>query len=524
MSNNNPQIFSTVLTFWSKKYNLSLSGTQNIKLDARTFNINQFAKKFEEEEKSMAQEVGRKEFYTLMEEIERDRNLKPDKVLGYMSDKVFGVIRGKLREESKKKATKVNDSALLNYAFDYSNHIPVQNVQNRETCMFNTKTKRLDTEVSFDAWEKWVNTRDSEMKKYLKQSVMPAYIVYNPYETENYYTKEIEGQAKEVLNINAHVMPLWRREGVPTDTPKEMPKMFKQLLEHLFQSEKDIEYTLNWIHYALTGRNQCILFLYGEKGTGKGTLVDIIERLVGTNNFSKIDPTFWESRFNQELKHKRVAFFDENIIDRDNVTRVRAMTNRTLVIEGKGVDSVSTENYCSFVWASNTDKTHYINFDDRRFSTPDITKVNICDALGDEWMDDLVHKIANDEEFIKEIGQYIWNHGASRKFDDKHPYKDTDTFYRLVEGGLSIWQKNVIELIESKAMDKYELTDIKELLRGTGRTTLAGFLENHRDFEGNHYGYVGQEAGGLRYIYADKKYWPEDIATEDNINFDELEF
>ena len=88
----------------------------------------------------------------------------------------------------------------------------------------------------------------------------------------------------------------------------------------------------------------------------------ICSSLVGPSNYSLIGPEFWQSRFNNELKYKRLCFFDETQITPENVTSIRALTNKYVRIEEKNVNAMDLENFASHIIANNTDKYNLITY------------------------------------------------------------------------------------------------------------------------------------------------------------------
>ena len=513
----NKATFSSVLEYFRKNYNPTMSGRENIKLNGRTSNPTQFHKKFLEEKDNIASYAGLSEFYGAVEALCKARNWSQEQALQYMSDQVFGFIRAELNKEAKAKVTTAAKGAedLIRGAFNYQGYLPVLDIKSKQRVLYNTKVKSINRKANYDSWKDWVNTRPSEERKLLLSTVVPALIKYDPDNVEEVSYTKVQEQ-EEVLTLNAHVMPSWRMKELANKTP---PKEFTEFMNHLFPDKDSQDYVLHWMNFMITKRNHCILFLHGEQGVGKGTFSDICERLVGIDNYVKVGPEFWESRFNGELKYRRCVFFDENEITKENVTRVRAMTNRVIAVEDKGSTLLNLDNHASYIWAINPDKKALITYDDRRYSVPLLGKENIERAKSSEWMDNFTKKL-EDKEFIAGIGWWILNYGDQGRYNTTKPYI-TEGFYQLVDKALTLWQRNVVELIESRENDKYDLADtyVKEILKGTGRTTLQGFLDTYRDKEGECLGYVTQGNDKRRYLVATTKYFPEDANHFNNEEF-----
>ena len=519
MSGSTQQLFSSILHYFESNYTITASGSSNIKLDTRTKNPNQFHKLFIEEKDKIADHAGMSEFYGLIEDLKKQKGFDITKTLEYMSDKLFEALKIKASKSYKESLTVAKIDLATGKAFDYSGYLPVLDIGSKQRLMFNSRINAINPDVIYDSWKEWVATRGTEDRKILMGSVIPAKIEYNPYVAHD-VSNTVEQDQEEVLTLNAHTTPDWRLNNVK-ENPK-LPKKFIQLMEHLFPLEESRDYVMHWMNFMLLDKNQCILFLYGEQGIGKGTLALLLRKLVGHENFAAVGPEFWQARFNGELKYKRCVFFDECEIDKDNTTRIRAMTNKYISFEEKGIQTITLENHASYVWAINPDKRVLMTYDDRRYSVPNLGKENIQDKFGADWMDELTLSIETDRDFLSNIGFWIMANGNKGNFNTTQPYKKDD-FYKLVERALSLWQRQLIDVLESRENDKYNLDDLADVLRGTGRTKVQGFLETHKDCDGETYGYMGQDKDG-RHIKVAEKYYPVIGEKKEEEKFDEVEF
>lgn len=522
------KVLSSIIHYISTTYEIKDAGSDRIKLGSKSFNSRQFLDKIKKEVDAIASHCGKSEFYLIIDDIRKQKGCTEDVAIEVIADKVFSHLKGIVSQESKEKLTKVDSSKMVQNAFDWSNHIPINDIKTKESVMFNMKTQEIDYQATYEGWWKYVQTRPNEEKRILLASSQSAVVRYDPYDFSEISYKAVSGQ-EDILHVNAHKTPRWRKEGIGKGKP--VPEDFIKLIKHIFPNPLCQEYVLNWMYYMLTGRNQCYLLMHGKQGVGKGTIVDIMARLVGLENYTIISPSFWEGRFNGELLHKRLAFFDESIIEEDHLSKVKALTNEYISIEAKGLEPIYTQNFCSYIITNNLDRVNHVTYDDRRYSVPVLNDNDqkIEYVLGIEWMDELVEKIKSDDEFIGAIGHFILSKGKSPKFDDKQPYKSS-AFYDLVEKSLKLWQKNLLEIIESREYEEIDLASISDDIRGTGHAKVSLFLDTHRDREGESYGYVTRRHRGERYIKVSPKYCPdkeeeeEEENTKSNINLDDLEF
>ncbi len=521
----NKKTFSSIIHYFRTNYSPTTSGRDNIKLNGRTHTPNQFHQKFIKERDAITSFVGMVEFAEVVSGLMKSKRWNQDQTLEYMSDQVFQYLRheSKKKEELEVSSVKTGAMDLIDKAFDYTAYLPVLDINSRQRTLFNTKTGNINRQATYDSWKEWVATRGGEEKKILMQSVIPAIIKYDPFNVQEVNYTKVQEQ-NEVLTINAHVTPEWRLSKIENPV---LPPIFLQFMEHLFPNPTCRDYVYHWLNFMLTKRNQCILFLYGEQGVGKSSLAELCTALVGLDNYVSVGPEFWESRFNGEIKYRRCVFFDENEITSENVTRIRSMTNKYIAVEDKGATLMNLENMASYIWALNPDKKALVTYDDRRYSVPIIGKENIEKAKGSEWMDDFMTLIREDKNFIANIGHWILQNGDQGRFNNTKPYI-TDSFYDLVDRALTLWQRNILELIESRVNSEYVLSDtyMKEALRGTGRTTLQGFLDTYRDRDGEPLGYLLQKKSVGRCLIPTAKYMPEEfkVDTESDTRFQDEEF
>src|SRR5690606_24485210 len=143
----------------------------------------------------------------------------------------------------------------------WSGYTPVLDIRSTLALMYNTRTKKVNRMVTYDSWKSWAMTRESKTKALLLEQVLAASISYDPFNAVDVYFKDIEDQ-KDVLHLNAHNFPKWRTEKL--EDPK-LPKLFLELMEHLFPEEECRKYVYHWLNFSMTSRNHCYLFLHGEQ-------------------------------------------------------------------------------------------------------------------------------------------------------------------------------------------------------------------------------------------------------------------
>ncbi|MBU0465410.1 MAG: hypothetical protein KKE12_17725 [Proteobacteria bacterium] len=118
------------------------------------------------------------------------------------------------------------------------------------------------------------------------------------------------------------------------------------------------------------------IVLRGGQGTGKGTFVNILGRLFGKHYIQLSDIAQVTGRFNFHFSSILLAFFDEAIWAGNKQaegTIKRLITEPSIVVEKKGIDSISIDNYLNLIIASNNDWVVPAGMEERRFFVLDIS-------------------------------------------------------------------------------------------------------------------------------------------------------
>lgn len=105
-------------------------------------------------------------------------------------------------------------------------------------------------------------------------------------------------------------------------------------------------------------KNGTALVMRGEMGTGKGTIAQVLGRLISKHFIQITQPSQIVGRFNAHLADKILVFLDEALWAGDKSTEgvLRGLiTEEKLAVEQKGKDTVPLENYSRFILATNHD-------------------------------------------------------------------------------------------------------------------------------------------------------------------------
>jgi putative DNA primase/helicase len=132
------------------------------------------------------------------------------------------------------------------------------------------------------------------------------------------------------------------------DAPR--PKRWLEFLKQLFGDDKEsIELLQQWFGYCLTGdtSQQKILMLIGPPRSGKGTIANVLQSLIGESNCCAPTLTSLSRDFGlQELLGKTLAVFgDARLSERTDQAQI---TERLLSISGEDSQSINIKHKAPF--------------------------------------------------------------------------------------------------------------------------------------------------------------------------------
>jgi hypothetical protein len=311
----------------------------------------------------------------------------------------------------------------------------------------------------------------------------PGILEFNPYKPNNY---EQSVGLDNYPAYNLYNPPKWRDCLELTEDEIQQlqpPKIFTDFMEHLIPDEVCRDYVYDWMHFALTEKNNTYLVLNGAKGIGKNILSnDIMKDLVGERYHQIAPESSLESNFNSWLLNKRVIVMDEKRIDSvSSLNKVKRYINETQSVEKKGIDTDKTlVTYNSFIICNNSADDMRIEHDDRRFSVIDLTK----DTLKSKWNNSMIERIANlkDDE-IRALGYWLFYRVP--KFDKDTPYRGKH-FYNLCYNSVAEWGKSIIDLAMSgdyEILTKYDVRkEYRSRIHGSKlpkKQKIKDFLTNY---------------------------------------------
>jgi len=163
--------------------------------------------------------------------------------------------------------------------------------------------------------------------------------------------------------------------------------LFIRHVKHIVCNSNKDHYTwlLDWLADLVQHPAEpkgCCLVMRGDEGCGKGTLANTIGKLFGSHHRHLIDDTHLTSNFNAHMMDAITVFADEITYGGNKKTEGKLkgiVTERSLLGERKGVDSISYRNMAHLMIASNNQWVIPAGKNSRRWFMVDVSGSKIGD-------------------------------------------------------------------------------------------------------------------------------------------------
>lgn len=281
------------------------------------------------------------------------------------------------------------------------------------------------------------------------------------------------------------------------------------------------QYIFNWCGQMLfhpEQRNQVALLLYGQsQGTGKGTLMSMLTKLVDRANVLKPDnpAQFVTGNFKDALDGKVLLAMDELYSEGNKVANMckSMVTESHLAVNGKNKDLRTIPLYFSVMATSNNIQPLSLEHGDRRWTCVNVEFPN-KDATGEHEQNQAVHRLvvsvaewvnSNDETMIHKLAWYFRNRMDLSSYSINLPLH-TEEKQRILEGSADlstvafreVWNDSYnpnklfvqsTEFFEQDALKKYRYSNVRRstLLASAGCKPMPKVrLENGKQKLGLH--------------------------------------
>lgn len=215
--------------------------------------------------------------------------------------------------------------------------------------------------------------------------------------------------------------PEWRARYV-FDSDAKLPEIYEKFFTYLTDNvEQSYLYLINFLAATIQPGPKPLTYLtmLSGQGTGKGTLFDILELLLGSDNVSQVTASNLDniSRFNSWALNKKLIFFDElTIRNVEDESIIKQYVNNKIDIEIKQKSIATYDNYASIMCASNSLANMRVSKDDRRYTYIDMPKTNLLSFVKENYNIDIdkYQAMLKDMNSIEKLGKYLMQYSVDR--------------------------------------------------------------------------------------------------------------
>jgi Bifunctional DNA primase/polymerase, N-terminal/Family of unknown function (DUF5906)/Primase C terminal 2 (PriCT-2) len=247
---------------------------------------------------------------------------------------------------------------------------------------------------------------------------------------------------------------LWRGFGVE---PKKgaWPLLWQHILHVLADGDrKAAEYILNWMAWAVKHPGEpaeVASVLRGGKGSGKGVFANALGKCFGEHALHIFNQDHLTGKFNGHLRSCVFLYADEAYWAGDKKAESvlkGLITERTLLIEQKGIDAVQWPNRLHVLMAANAEWVVPAGPDERRFAVFDVSNKYAQGAAPDserrDYFNALFHEIDNGgvEAMLYDL--------MNRDLSNWHPRQiyETEGLRKQKQRSLSLLDQWFVELLQ----------------------------------------------------------------------------
>jgi len=315
---------------------------------------------------------------------------------------------------------------------------------------------------------------------YLKDYSSKTKAVSIVYQLNDRRKWRVAGSDKETYNI--YQPPEWRKYTGPTVPIPD----FISLYRNVFPTEEAQNLAGAWIKRGIVERekNETILHLCGDRGTGKSILCNILANLAGKPNTGKFPRNFQRTHFDSYLKDKHLVIMEDLPIDLAVYTTLKSVcdTIQSYSIKHQNTEMVDT-SYAMFIVATNSIAETYNEADNRRGLMPELGKIKAEIVLPGEELGEL--EVNTDPDFLYSVAQFFLTF-ADNDCTKRAP--KTEKYRQTVWGSTRGWMhqlKNIVE--KNKSSGGLPYSEAKKLvqraLRGEHKSAARWPADPHRVVE-----------------------------------------
>ena len=408
----------------------------------------------------------------------------------------------------------------------------IEYLENMKDSEYNNKLIEFEKEVKYilhppmymaynEYLKKWNRYDSSDLIKIYKIKYGKEFIKrYLDSENINYYTN-----IDFVPDINFNNPKIYNTfNGFNVDKIIEPQivncDIIKNHISHVCNNDANTtEFFIQWLaHLIFSTTKRCgiVPIIQAKQGTGKGTLYNIIEKIIGRKYclMTSTPENDIFSRFNDLLHEKVLININEaefNNFSKTMETFKSLITDNTYNMESKGLRKIELNNYMWFLITTNNEKLFNVNSDDRRFyfiqSNNDIKNNrnyfnNLYSAINDNNIIYSFYKYLesifnSDYDFYQKKEQYKTEYHKVLEAVSKHP------FYTFLNEWISELDEEVVYIKPIDLISKYSTYCNTNKINNceTGKSIKMKLMK----YNSQVYRQLRRNEGNTKYYVIDKK-------------------
>lgn len=199
------------------------------------------------------------------------------------------------------------------------------------------------------------------------------------------------------------------------------PVYFTQLMNEQIQDAEQRKNVYKFFAYCMTTdtRFQLILIFIGKGGTGKSTLLELLQNILGKNNYSTLsmqdmDPTNNASRFRTITLLHKMANICADISSRsitDTSVLKRLSGEDIIPVEDKGKSVINMRSYAKLVFSANTQPVQLDEPSDAWYRRFEVVQMNNHRKNDETFRQKLNAEIPSIIKVLLEYGKELYSEG-----------------------------------------------------------------------------------------------------------------
>ena len=351
----------------------------------------------------------------------------------------------KAKQRENKRKDRLDSFGEEDIGLDIAKHVvPIVNLED-DRIIFYHKLHRKIEKISQMAYRVSKALSKEEFEKELDLGL----VRYDPLNKDAINLKK-DSLGRRYVEYNTYQSPVWVEQS-PSDFAIE-DNIYYRLLTNALKDKESTEYLLDWIHNCRHSKCETAVFLVGTKGSGKSLIGQTVSHYVGRKNYTRINNSLFNEKFNEQLFEKQFGFGDElSLSTSKELDYFKNYMNPEFSKDGKNEKVSMERNHISLMAAHNDPRGTKPVHDDRRFSFLEPRENNINNVLPKTVLKEIADqlKTTSNEKCPQEMVDFFhWMDNREPKHSPSSVYKG-DYFYKLVIENLDPSERFIINTLIS---------------------------------------------------------------------------